>query len=280
MKIGINTCLWEWPFNYKRIDLFKKIEDIGYNAVELTIENRNRKNLEKIKNSLEKTSLECIICSSFLSGNIISEKDEIVNKGKKYIIESIDMCEYLGSKILVGPTYGIYINKDFLSPHIKSRAINQCTRILEDIGNYANEKKIKIAIEPLNRYESNFLNTAKEGLDLLSKINLKNVGLNLDTYHMNIEEKNIEKAILYSGKFLFHLHVTENDRGTPGSGHIDWASVSNSLKKINFNGFVVMESGNPNVEKLARAGFYWRQYDWTQDKMAEEGYKFIKHVFT
>ena len=152
------------------------------------------------------------------------------------------------------------------------------TSLISFIGKYASDKKIKIAIEPLNRYESNFLNTAEEGIDLVSSINLKNIGLNLDTYHMNIEEKNPSEAILNAGKFLMHLHAPENDRGTPGTGNINWSEISDSLKKINFNGFVVMESGSPEVEEVARLGAFWRIYDWPQDKMAEEGLIFFKKI--
>lgn len=279
MKIGINTCLWQWPFNSERVDLFKKIENFGYDAVEMTIEDRSKKNIEIIKDSLKKTSLECIICSSFVNGNLISEDEGIANKGIRYVMESIDLCEYLDSNILVGPTYGSYINKEFLNPEIKDRAKKQCIEALKNIGRYALDKKIKIAIEPLNRYESNFLNTAKDGVELVLKVNLANVGLNLDTYHMNIEEKNPKLAVLDAGKYLFHLHAPENDRGTPGTGNVDWSGISDSLRKIGFNGFVVMESGSPKVKEVAELGAFWRDYDYSQENMAIKGLGFLRKVF-
>lgn len=278
MKIGINTYLWQWPFNSERVDLLKKIKDFGYDGVEMTIEDRSKKNLEVIKDNIKKTSLECIVCSSFVEGNLISNDSAVIKKGVKYVKESIDLCEYLGASILVGPTYGSLINKDFLNPIVKNKARQQTVELLKDIGKYALDKKIKIAIEPINRYESNFLNTAHEGIYLVKEINLQNIGLNLDTYHMHIEEKNSKKAVLDSGKYLFHLHAPENDRGTPGTGAVDWCGIGEALKKINFEGFVVMESGSPHVEEVAKLGAFWRVYDYSQDKMAKEGLKFLREL--
>lgn len=280
MKIGINTALWQWPFGSKDINLFNKIQEFGYDAIEITIEDRSKKNIEIIRDSLKKTNLECIVCSSFVNGNLISENRETVEIGKNYAIESIDLCEYLGSSILVGPTYGSCVNPEFLNKKIKDKAKKQCIGLLKDIGSYSLRKKIKIAVEPLNRYESNFLNTAQEGLDLISKINLTNVGLNLDTYHMNIEEKSSKQAILDAGKVLFHLHAPENDRGTPGTGDVDWTGIAESLKRIDFGGFVVMESGSPKVEEVAKLGAFWRVYDYSRDKMALEGLNFLRKVLS
>jgi len=278
VKIGINTYLWQWPFNSERVDLLKKIKDFGYDGVEMTIEDRSKKNLEVIKDNIKKTSLECIVCSSFVEGNLISNDLAVIKKGVKYVKESIDLCEYLGASILVGPTYGSLIDKDFLNPIVKNKARQQTVELLKDIGKYALDKKIKIAIEPINRYESNFLNTAHEGIYLVKEINLQNIGLNLDTYHMHIEEKNSKKAVLDSGKYLFHLHAPENDRGTPGTGAVDWCGIGEALKKINFEGFVVMESGSPQVEEVAKLGAFWRVYDYSQNKMAEEGLKFLREL--
>lgn len=278
MRIGINTCLWLWPFNFERVELFKKIEDLGFDGVEMTIEDRSEKNLGIIKDYIQKTNLSRIVCSSFVKGNLIDDDYEIIKRGIQYVKESIDLCEYLGAKILVGPTYGSLINKDFLNTERKNKAKKQVIEILKDIGKYALEKRIKIAIEPINRYESNFLNTANEGIDLVKKINLPNIGLNLDTYHMNIEEKDSKAAVLNSGKYLFHLHAPENDRGTPGTGSVDWNGIAKSLEKINFDGFVVMESGSPKVEEVAKLGAFWRIYDYPQDEMAKKGLKFLRNL--
>ncbi len=280
MKIGTGTSLWQYPFNWEGVELLSKIKGFGFDVVELLIEDTSKKNLDIIKENVQKNNLECAICSSFVEGNLISDDREVVDRGVKYIKGQIDICEYFGSGILAGPTYGSLINFDFLKPEIKNKARKQAVQLLKEVGSYALDKKIKVAIEPLNRNESNFLNTAREGIDLVEEIGLPNVGLNLDTYHMNIEEKNIEKAILEAGQHLFHLHAPENDRGTPGTGHINWEGVAESIKKIDFSGFVMMESGNAEVEEMAKLGAFWRLYDYPADKIAQEGLKFLRGLFS
>lgn len=213
MKIGINTYLWQWPFNSERVDLLKKIKNFGYDGVEMTIEDRSKENLEVIRDNIKKTNLECIVSSSFVEGNLISNDSAVIKKGVKYVKESINLCEYLGASILVGPTYGSLINKDFLNPIVKNKARQQAVELLKDIG-----------------------------------------------------------------KYLFHLHAPENDRGTPGTGAVDWRGIGEALKKINFEGFVVMESGSPQVEEVAKLGAFWRVYDYSQDKMTEEGLKFLREL--
>ncbi len=278
MLIGINTGLWQYPFNWEKVDLLKKIEGFGFDAVEMIIEDRSKKNIEIIRENLKKTGLKRIICSAFLDGNLISEDKEVVRRGIKYVKESIDLCEYLGADILVGPTYGSCIIEEHIDIKKKNRSRQQCIEALKNIGKYALDKNKKIAIEPINRYESSFINTAKEGIDLVLKVNLGNVGLHLDTFHMNIEEKDSKKAVLDAGKYLFHLHAPENDYGTPGTGSVDWSGISDSLKKIDFNGFVVMECGTLKVKEIAKLGAFWRVFDYSQDKMAIEGLKFLKKI--
>ena len=279
MKIGIGVTLWQYPFNSERVDLLNKIEDLGFDVVELFIEDKSKNNLEIIKENIKKTSLECVTCSSFVEGNLISDDINVVKRGVKYIKDSIDLCEYLGSSILTGPTYGSVVNTEFLNPAVKNKAKRQAVELLKEIGIYASAKNIKIAVEPLNRYESNFLNTAHEGIDLIKEVDLPNVGLNLDTFHMHMEEKSIKKAVFDAGEHLFHLHVPENDRGTPGTGDVDWDGIAESLRKINFCGALVMESGTPYVEEIAKLGAFWRVYDYLPDKMAEEGLKFLRQKF-
>ena len=278
MKIGIGTDIWQYPFSSENVDILKKIKDIGFDVVELSIQDTSKSNLEIIKEHLEKNSLECCICSSFVDGNLISADADTVSKGIKYVKGQIDLCAYMGANILAGPTYGSLIDHDFLEPPLKEKARKQAVGLLKDIGGYALQKKIKLAVEPLNRNESNFLNTTQEGIDMIKEINLPNVGLNLDTYHMNIEEKNIEKAILDAGEHLFHMHAPENDRGTPGTGHINWKGIAESLKKIQFSGCVSMESGNTAVKEMAKLGAFWRVYDYSVDIMAEKGLKFLREL--
>ena len=280
MKFGINTVLWVWPFTGKRLDLLKKVKDIGFDTVEIAVEDMSDKNLNAIKNGLKEYDLNCIICGAYSpERSIISEDENIQKEGREYIRKLIDMCSRFGAKTLVGPTYSIGIHPEFNNPDKKKKAWQICVKNLKEVGNYAKESGIKIAIEPLNRYETSFINTAGDMVKLIKEIDNKSVGVQLDVYHMNIEEKNLEEAIVNTGKYLYHLHVPEHDRGTPGTGHTDWQGVVRGLKKISFNECVVIESCDPKIgSPIAELGAIWRTYDYGQEELAKRGLKFLKEI--
>ncbi|NQT58726.1 MAG: sugar phosphate isomerase/epimerase [Bacteroidetes bacterium] len=279
MNYGINTVLWIWPFTHKNLDLFKKIKEMGYDTVEIAVEDMSENNLKIIKTGLKEYNLNCVICGVYgPDRNIMSINEDVQKKGVEYIKKVIDIAGILSAKMIVGPTYSIGIYPEFLNPDNKKRAWDNCVKNLKEAGKYASIHGKYIAVEPLNRYESNFLNTAKDTLALIKNINSPNIGVQLDVYHMNIEEKDLEKAIISTGKNLFHLHVSEHDRGTPGTGHTDWTGVAHALHKISFNGCVVIESCDPKVEVIAEAGAIWRTYDYGQDELAQKGLEFIRRV--
>jgi len=131
-------------------------------------------------------------------------------------------------------------------------------------------------MEPLNRFETDLVNTVEQGLDLCDRIGRANVGLLLDTFHMNIEEKSFTEAMASAGDRLFHMQVAENDRGTPGSGHVPWDEVFRALDAVGYNGSVVIESFLPTVAEIARAVSLWRPVAPSMDALARDGYAFIR----
>jgi D-psicose/D-tagatose/L-ribulose 3-epimerase len=133
-----------------------------------------------------------------------------------------------------------------------------------------------LAIEPLNRYETDMINTVEQGLELCAAVDAENVGLLLDTYHMNIEEKSMGDAIRTAAGRLFHFHACENDRGTPGTGHIPWADAFEALSDIGYTGHVVIESFTPAVTEIARAVSLWRPLDASGDELAAAGLRFLE----
>lgn len=146
------------------------------------------------------------------------------------------------------------------------------------VADYAESKGIKLAVEPLNRFETDFINTVEQGLDFLEKVDRDNVGLLLDTFHMNLEEKNIPDTIKRAGSKLFNFHSCENDRGTPGTGHIPWNDVFQALNEISYDGPVVIESFTTEIKEIARAVSQWRPLAPSQDSIGSDGLRFLKRV--
>ncbi len=281
MKYGLNTVLWVYPFSKENISLLKKIKDIGYDSVEMSIEDNSEENISAIKNALDEYGLDSMLVGIPGPNQSLFSQDENIQKnGRDYIKSIIDLCGRLGSKTLVGPAYSVGIHPEMIKPDLRKNAWETCVNNLKDLGKYAADKGIRIAIEPLNRYETSFINTADDAIDLVKDIGMESIGVLLDVYHMNIEEKNLEDAIVKTGKLLYHLHVPEHDRGTPGTGHTDWKGVARGLKKISFESAVVIESCDPKIgSPLAEMGAIWRTYDDGQEAIAVNGYDFIKKIF-
>ena len=140
---------------------------------------------------------------------------------------------------------------------------------LRELAGYAASKGIRLALETLNRFETDFLNTVQQGIRLLDEIGCDNVGFLLDTFHMNIEEKNLGQAIRMAGDRLFDFHACSNDRGTPGEDHLDWKEISQALKEIDYDGAVVIESFTTDIKEIAKAVSLWRP-------LASEGLQFLR----
>ncbi|MEX1055916.1 MAG: sugar phosphate isomerase/epimerase family protein, partial [Rhodothermales bacterium] len=136
-----------------------------------------------------------------------------------------------------------------------------------------------LGIEPLNRFETSFLNTTRQALELIEQVDHPAVGLSLDLFHMGIEEKSPGGAIREAGNHLLHLQVAENDRGTPGTGHLPWHDFAAALREITYTGSVVIETFSERVEAIARAASIWRPLAADPDTLAREGLRFLRELF-
>jgi D-psicose/D-tagatose/L-ribulose 3-epimerase len=149
---------------------------------------------------------------------------------------------------------------------------------LSGLAAYAADHGVTLCLEPLNRFETSFLNTARQALEVIDRVNHPGCQLMLDTFHMNIEETSLGEAIRAAGPRLRHVHACENDRGAPGAGHVPWAEVASALKEIGYDGPVVIESFTAKVKSIARAAAIWRPLAATQDAIAYDGLKFLQQL--
>jgi D-psicose/D-tagatose/L-ribulose 3-epimerase len=158
-----------------------------------------------------------------------------------------------------------------LSPTERERQRGWAVESLAEVAEYAAGRDVRLAIEPLNRFETDLVNTVEQGLDLCERIGGANVGLLLDTFHMNIEERSLPDAIRLAGGRVFHFHACENDRGAPGSGHIDWDGVLAALADVDYPGQIVIESFSPEIREIARAVSLWRPLAESPDALVRDG---------
>lgn len=274
--LGLSTFVLASPFTDADTGLFEVVREIGYDLVEVCVEDPNRLTAVALLEASRETGLEVGICGAFGPDRDVSHEEPAKRRqGIHYLHQCIDIAAAVGSPHVAGPMFSATGKARLLPPAERERQRHWAAESLREVADYAGERGVRLAIEPLNRFETDLVNTVEQGLQLCDLIGRENVGLLLDTFHMNIEEKRVDQAILAAGSRVFHVQVSENDRGTPGSGHVPWDATFDALDAINYEGQIVVESFLPTVAEIARAVSLWRPVAVSMDALARDGYAFL-----
>jgi D-psicose/D-tagatose/L-ribulose 3-epimerase len=280
MRFGINTFLYTSPFTTESVKLFPKFKKWGFETVEIPVEAPEHIDPAKVKAAADKAGLAIgSICACMGPGRDFRGTAEEQATAMTYCKALVDQAAILGCPRLIGPIYSVVGKADAVEPEQQKVEFALVVKNLKVLAAYAATKGITLCIEPLNRFETDFLNTTDKGLALIKAVGAKNVVLHLDTFHMNIEEKNQAAAIIKAGKTLGHFHACGSDRGTPGGDHIDWKPIVAALKKIGYQGDVVIESFTTDVKVIARAAAIWRKIEPKRDDIAVKGLANLKRLF-
>jgi D-psicose/D-tagatose/L-ribulose 3-epimerase len=277
IKFGVSTWLWTSPFNTETTSLFPKIKEMGYDAVEIPVEDPALLDVKKVKKALAENGLKPVICGAFGPSRDLTHEDPAYHQASLAYIEAcLDICVALGAGFLAGPMYSAVGKARLVSPEQKKAEWDRAVTNLRKVCKMAEDRGLKIALEPLNRFESDLVNTAEDVMRLVNDIDHPAANVLLDGFHMNIEEPDIERAIRLAGDKLIHLQVSENYRGTPGTGQTRWEDYRRGLEAIDYKGAVSIESFTPEVKELAGAVCIWRPLVPSQDGFAREGLQFLK----
>jgi len=280
MRFGINTFLFTSPFTNDSTKLFPQFKKWGFESVEIPIEDPSHIDPAHVKRELDKVGLVCgSVCACMGPDRDLRGTPENQETGKTYIKAIIDQAKALGGANVIGPVYSAVGRADAVEPKEYQQQWKTVVKHLKDIAKHAQKQGITIALEPLNRFETDFINTADQALKMINDVGSPNLKVHLDTFHMNIEEKNQAAAIKKVGKLLAHVHACGSDRGTPGNDHIAWPEIVKALKAIKYDGDVVIESFTTDVKVIARAAAIWRQIEPSRDDIAAKGVKFLKKAF-
>ncbi len=279
IRYAINTFLWASPFQTKDLGLVQKGKDLGFDVVEIPIESETDIDYDKAAEAFQKAGVACSLCAVVGAGRDPSHEDEAVQKGAiSYLKHCVDAAVKLKASHLVGPIYAAVGRQWQATPEQRKRDLERCAKNLKVVARYAEDRGVTLALEPLNRFETSFINLTEQALELMRMIDSPRMKVMMDTFHANIEEKSLGKAIELAGRDLVHLHANENDRGTPGTGHVPWVEVAAALKKIGFAGTLAIESFSTEVKEIARAAAVWRPLAPTQDGLARDGLVFLKKL--
>ncbi len=280
MKFGINTFLFTSPFTNTSTRLFRQFKAWGFDGVEIAIENPTDIDPAFVRAQLDRHGLVCTsICGCFSPSRDLRGTKMQQRTSMSYLKRLVDMADILGTNIIMGPVYSAVGRADAVPAAESKRQWRTVRGHLKTICAYAEANGKIICLEPLNRFETDFLNTVEQGVRMIREVKSPALKLGLDTFHMNIEEKNPAEAIRRAGKHVGHIHASASDRGTPGNDHVDWRGVAQALRDIKYDGAVVIESFTQDVKVIARAAAIWRKIEPRRDDIASKGLLFLKKTF-
>ena len=278
MKIGVNLWIWGSPFRTgEYLGLIPQIKAWGGEVIELATEDDAEIDTKAVRQALEGEGMSASVVGVFGPMRDLSHADAAVRQnGMEYAKRSIDTCAEIGATIFSGAVAGVGGGELLLGESRRDR-VNQAAECLRELGEYSAQAGVHFVIEILNRYETNFLNTAAEACELMNLVNHPAVGIHLDTFHMSHEENNLGDAIRQADDKLMHFHGSASHRGTPGTGLVNWDDVAAALRDISYDGYVVIESFNPRspLGPLAR---FWRYFAESPETLARDGMAFLKRT--
>lgn len=279
MPFGVNLLIWTAHFTEEHFPLLAKLKAAGFDGVELPLFNLKGYPAKKVRKAIEAEGLRSTICSIMPQGaNIFDADGTVRRKGLQYLKDVAKVSAEIGAEAVAGPLYSPvgWLPGRRRTEEEWKRAIETYQKVTPVLDQY----NMTIGIEPLNRFETFFLNLAADGAAFCDAVNHPRVGLLIDTFHSNIEEKSIPGAYRAAGKHLKHVHTCENDRGIPGSGHVEWKPVFKTLRELGYQGWLTIESFGFNMPEISAAAAIWRDLASTPDAIAIEGLKFLKKNWT
>lgn len=274
MRIGMNMLLWTNHVTEQHYDIIENLKEIGYEGIELPLGEGDISHYSTIGNHIAKLGMGVSAVTSLLEDtNIASPDPSRRNAGLDRLKWAIDMAQAANANVICGPIHSAfaYFTRRPPSEDEKKWSIE----MLQKAGEYAQQAGIQLAPEALNRFECYLVNTMADLKDLLERVNHPHVGAIYDTHHANIEEKSHRRSIEGIAPYLKHVHISENDRGTPGKGLVDWDEVFTTLKAIKYDGWVTIEAFSTTIPEFANAINVWRNFS-PADEIAQQGFEFVK----
>jgi D-psicose/D-tagatose/L-ribulose 3-epimerase len=279
--LGANTWIWVSPLTDEHLELVGRVKELGLDVLELAVEDTEAVSAEQWRAAGDAAGVAFSVCGAFGPERDLShEEARIRGLALDYLETLVDIAAVLGAPTVAGPLYSAVGKTRMVGPEVREQQRVWAAEGVRAAADYAAERAVQLAIEPLNRFETDLVNTAEQALELCDRVGRDNVGVHLDTFHMSIEEKSIPDAIRAVGDRLFHFHACENDRGTPGTGHVPWAEVARALDEIGYEGQLVIESFTPDVQEIAKAASIWRPLDAAGDELARGGGAFLREALS
>ena len=279
--IGANTWIWESPITDDRLEeLVPRLKAWGFDLVELPIENLDDWNPARTAELLAEHGMGISICIAMAPGRELCAADATtIESTQEFLRRAVDTAETVGSAVIAGPIYASVGRTWRMSAEERVGLYDELRASLRPVCDYAAERGVQVAVEPLIRYETSVINTVDQALEVLDGLPTEGSGLLIDSYHANVEEHSVPDAFRAAGNRLAHVHLCANDRGAPGTDHMDWNGIRSALDEIDYGGAMVIESFTAENEAIATAASIWRPLADSQDEIAIRGLAHLQEVF-
>ena len=278
MKIGMNLLLWATHVTEEHYPYLEKIKSTGFDGVEIPIFGGDDAHYHKLRKKLDELQLQAsTVTVATPDANPISP-DPAIRKAAVQRLKTIArQAGILGADILCGPFYqalGV-----FSGAGPTEEEFERVAEIHREVADEAQRHGVRLAVEALNRFECYFLNTTAAAAAYVRRVGHSNFGVLFDTFHANIEEENLPKAFSENAAVIAHVHVSNNDRGVPGRGHIDFRTIFQTIKATGYNGWLTIEAFGRALPELVEPTRVWRDFFKQPEEVVTEGYKFIRDTW-
>ena len=276
--IGISTWVWESPLTDSNLSgQLARIAAMGFDAVELPLENAGDFTPAAVRESLESTGLTPFLVGAMAPGrDLVAAAPASVERTQAYLMACVAMASSIGSPTVCGPFYAQTGRVWRMSPGQRREAYAELRQNLQPVAARARDAGVVLGIEPLNRYETSLINTVDQALEALGPLLGNGVGLALDSYHLHIEERSLAAAVRAAGDHVVHVQVCGNDRGAPGGDQTDWEGFLQALDEVGYSGPLNIESFTADNAAIAVAASIWRPLAPSQDELAARGLAFLR----
>lgn len=278
-KFGVDTFIWSEDFTEKDLPLIEKAKSLGFEVLDIAIAHPEEFATGLVKEKIKEVAIEIVTTTTLgKNTNLIDPNPEVRKNGIELLKKLVDINVEIGSKILGGVNYAAW---GYLTGRPRTEdEWNWSVESMREVGLYAkNKSDMIIAVEPVNRFETHFLNIAEDAVRYCKHVGTGNVKVHLDSFHMIREELSFTEAVEVCGKrYLGYVHVCENNRGIPGTGLVPWKEFFTALKRIGYTGHLVIESFDPGFQELNRLCAIWRKFADTGEELAIQGLKNLKKI--
>jgi D-psicose/D-tagatose/L-ribulose 3-epimerase len=277
MKIGVSAFAWTKSFSQSHLGLIPAIAEQGFDGFEIPMFDPANLRPVEIRRAFECAHMECTVCAILPPGiNPISPDASIRQKSLAHLHHCVETAAELGARLICGPMFAPI---GYLPGRRRSAdEWNWAVETFQALGDALESHNITLSIEPVNRSETFFLMTGADAKKFCAAINHPSIGVTLDTFHANIEEKRIAQTVLVLGKMLKHLHASENYRGLLGSGHVDFPGLVAALRQIDYDGYLVIEGFGFSAQEPDSLGGLWGDPNVSPKDIAFMGRTYLQHL--